>query len=53
MLLHELFDWRKNTWTRIWKNENLEFLPLVGPRGKGKAQMAVGINSIEDTNTNM
>ena len=41
--LHELFDWKKSGWAKLWKGEELEFLPLVGPRGKGKAQVAVGI----------
>ena len=42
--LLELFDWRKSGWNRLWKKDpELEFLPLVGPRGKGKAQVAVGI----------
>lgn len=49
--LHELFDWRKSSWSRIWKSEDLEFLPLVGPRGKGKAQVAVGM--VENANSNV
>lgn len=43
--LHDLFDWKKSSWSRLWKGQDLEFLPLVGPRGKGKAQVAVGIVS--------
>jgi len=51
--LRELFDWRKNSWSRIWKSDDLEFLPLIGPRGKGKAQVAVGIAEESDSNSNV
>lgn len=42
--LLELFAWRKSSWAALLKADTTEFLPLRGPRGKGKAQMAVGVH---------
>lgn len=45
--LRELFNYKKSGWFKKHNYNQLEFLPLRGPRGKGKAQMAVGIQNPE------